>query len=263
MSPIGEPQSLTRKRADNVLRHVIAPAIERLGLAPVRADEIAEPGAINRQILTHVLTARATIADLTEANPNVYYELAVRHSAGLPVVLVARDGTRLPFDLHAQRTVFFDETDLESAANATEQIFRQLSHALKSEDQRSPVLEVADLQMLNRAGAEQRRIAELVDIIEALDATAIRQFAALEQLSFQQFETIERSLRRLPVNPERLHNVRAVLRTVVAVEESARPLVEAGASKEQIAQLLHGLKRARNAAETALMQVGVGAGFDD
>jgi hypothetical protein len=244
MAPIGDEGTPTRTRADNVLRHVIGPAIQSLGLSAVRADEIAETGAINRQILKHVLNARASIADLTGANPNVYYELAVRHSAGLPVVLIAQDGTRLPFDLQMQRTVFFDETDLGSAARATSEISRQLSHALSSGDQGSPVLEVADLEILSRAGAEQRRIAELVETVEALDKSSRRQFAGIEQ-----------TLRRLPNNPERTHNVRTVLRAVRNAEQHARTLTETGATGEQISQLVSFLTRARETAELALEQV--------
>lgn len=244
MTPIGELGSDTRKRADRVLRHVIAPAIERLGLTPVRADQIAEPGAINRQILKHVLTARASIADLTDANPNVYYELAVRHSAGLPVVLVARQHTRLPFDLQQLRTIFFDETDLDSAATAREQIGRQLGHALSSPEQESPVLDVADAQLLHRSGAEQRRVAELVEMLQSLEATTRRHFQSLEV-----------ALRRLPANPERMHNVRAVLRAVRDAEANAQGLVETGASSEQMAEFARILQRAREVAEVALAQI--------
>lgn len=247
IAPIGEHGSDTRRRANNVLRHVIEPAINGLGLLAVRADQLAEPGSINRQILKHVLTARATVADLTDANPNVYYELAVRHSAGLPVVLIARLDTRLPFDLQTQRTVFFDDRDLSSAAQATEGIRRHLVHALQSQDQGSPVLEVADLEILSRAGAEQRRVAELVELVETLDKSSRRQFGELQQ-----------SLRRMPANPERMHNVRAVLRAIRSLEERARALAPTGASKEQVEELVLVCAKARETAELALEHAGAG-----
>ena len=76
ISPIGEPSSSTRRKSDQVLRHIIRPAVEPAYRA-VRADEIAEPGLITSQIMQHVIEDDLVISDLTDLNPNVLYELAV------------------------------------------------------------------------------------------------------------------------------------------------------------------------------------------
>jgi hypothetical protein len=47
------------------------------------------------------------IADLTENNPNVYYELCLRHAVGEPVIHMAHDGTLLSFDVRDNRTIFY------------------------------------------------------------------------------------------------------------------------------------------------------------
>ena len=80
ITPIGEDGSETRRRADQILRHVIAPAAEACGFETVRADQIAEPGLITTQIIQHIIDDPLVIADLTGSNPNVFYELAVRHA---------------------------------------------------------------------------------------------------------------------------------------------------------------------------------------
>src|ERR1700686_4966934 len=88
IAPIGEPGSDDRKRSDGVLKFIVDRAAEELGLKAVRADEIGQPGQITHQVISHILGARAVVADLTTRNPNVFYELAVRHTLRLPVALI-------------------------------------------------------------------------------------------------------------------------------------------------------------------------------
>ncbi|HZV72578.1 MAG TPA: hypothetical protein VFF79_02575 [Conexibacter sp.] len=130
IAPIGEAGSAVRERSDVVMEYVVTPAAHSLGLVTVRADAIAAPGEVTRQVLEHVVNAGASVADLTGANPNVYYEMAVRHAARLPTVLIAERGERLPFDVAQMRTIFFDHTSLRSAAACTDAIAQQLRAAL-------------------------------------------------------------------------------------------------------------------------------------
>jgi hypothetical protein len=106
IAPIGEANSSTRKQSDQVLRHVIRPAVEPTYRA-VRADEIAEPGMITSQIMQRVIEDDLVIADLTDLNPNVLYELAVRHAILKPFVQIMANGQTIPFDVSGIRTVFF------------------------------------------------------------------------------------------------------------------------------------------------------------
>jgi hypothetical protein len=82
------------------------------------------------QAVQHCLRAKAAVADLTNGNPNVYYELSVRHGAQLPVVLIADTGTKLPFDISQSRVIFFDPTDLSSAGEAREELGAQIAASL-------------------------------------------------------------------------------------------------------------------------------------
>src|SRR4051794_28492494 len=115
IAPIGADDSDVRKRSDGVMNFIVQKAAEEFGLSTVRADQISTPGQINLQVIEHVLGARAAVADLTGLNPNVFYEMAVRHTAKLPLVIIAEKGTELPFDIAQMRTIFFDHTDLGDA----------------------------------------------------------------------------------------------------------------------------------------------------
>jgi hypothetical protein len=54
------------------------------------------------------------IADLSFHNPNVFYELALRHAVRKPIVQISRTADRLPFDIGQFRTIVVDTTDIYS-----------------------------------------------------------------------------------------------------------------------------------------------------
>ncbi|HEX8467662.1 MAG TPA: hypothetical protein VF620_07650 [Allosphingosinicella sp.] len=114
IGPIGEEDSEHRKHSDLMLESLIRPALEPFGLEVKRADEIQNPGLINKQIFEYLLKSRLAIADLSYHNPNVFYELAIRHARNLPVVQLIRKADRIPFDINQSRTIVVDTTDLFS-----------------------------------------------------------------------------------------------------------------------------------------------------
>jgi hypothetical protein len=168
IAPIGEEGGDIRRRSDGVLRFIVGRAAEELSLTAVRADQIAAPGQITLQVIDHILGARAAVADLTDRNPNVFYELAVRHTARLPVALiVARDDPPLPFDIAQMRTIRFDHTDLESADQCRQGIVAHLREALAGAVD-SPVATSVDLRVLQGGNQVERNVAELITSVEDL-----------------------------------------------------------------------------------------------
>jgi hypothetical protein len=112
ISPIGGEGTEHRQHADLFLGSIVEPALEEFGLCVVRADKIGKPGMITAQIIEHVLKSKLVIADLSYHNPNVFYELCLRHVCRLPTVQIIRKADKIPFDLDQFRTIQIDTTDI-------------------------------------------------------------------------------------------------------------------------------------------------------
>lgn len=114
ITPIGPIGSETRKHSDLFMTQIVEPALKELALEVIRADEIETSGMITTSILEHIKKARLVVADLSMANPNVYYEIALRHACRLPIVQIRRQNEDLPFDINHVKTITIDNTDLYS-----------------------------------------------------------------------------------------------------------------------------------------------------
>lgn len=115
--PIGQEDTETRTRSDAVFEHILKPIAEQKQYNLKRADKIYQPDTITETIINELNTSDLVIADITEANPNVYYELGYRTALKKPIIQIARKNTQLPFDISTKRTYFYDETDLSEVAN--------------------------------------------------------------------------------------------------------------------------------------------------
>jgi len=172
IAPIGHEKTNIRKRSDLVLRHVIRPAVKECGYRATRADEIAEPGLITRQVIQRILDDPLVIADLTGQNPNVFYELAIRHAIQKPLVQLIQKGEPIPFDVAPTRTIFLDHTDLDSVDDAKREIVKQV-HWLESDPAKmeTPIGLTVEIQRLRQSNdPEQRAIGEPVSSFNTIRA---------------------------------------------------------------------------------------------
>lgn len=114
ITPIGDEDSEQRKHSDLFLSSLVEPAVSELNLQVVRADQIGQQGLITAQIIEHIRCSRLVIVDLSFLNPNVFYEMALRHACKLPIVHLIRKTDQIPFDVSQSRCIIIDNTDIYS-----------------------------------------------------------------------------------------------------------------------------------------------------
>lgn len=113
--PIGNEDSPQRKRSDIVLKHIIEPVCNELEFKVTRVDKLHSVDRIDNTIIEHLNSADLVIADMTEHNPNAFYEMGFRHALGKPLIPIVEEKTKLPFDVANLRTITYATNDLEKA----------------------------------------------------------------------------------------------------------------------------------------------------
>jgi hypothetical protein len=124
VSPIGSPDSPYRIHADWVLDGIIRPVMDKFPDFHVkRGDDDARPGLIDSHLIGDLLNAELVIADLSLLNPNVFYEIGIRHMAQKPIIHMQLASENVPFDVSLYRAVKFSREkyrDLETAKSELE-----------------------------------------------------------------------------------------------------------------------------------------------
>jgi nucleoside 2-deoxyribosyltransferase len=87
--------------------HIKKMVTEELSMNCLRADEIYSNCPIIDDIWRLINEAKVIVADLTERNPNVFYEVGLAHAIGKEVILLAQSVEDIPFDLRHLRTIIY------------------------------------------------------------------------------------------------------------------------------------------------------------
>lgn len=170
-SPIGADGSETRERSDRVMTYVIEEALTPLGYKTVRADRINSAGRITTQIVTKIIEADLLVADLTDQNANVFYELAIRHAFDKPYVQLIEQGQDIPFDVRDMRTIHLDYRDLKSAAKAKTDLVDMVRDIESGNKPESPVVTAVDLRKLEESGDPDKiEVAQLHSAVQTLNS---------------------------------------------------------------------------------------------
>lgn len=103
---VAMPMDPNDPQLDDVL-DAIKEACKRCGITAERVDEPESNERITDRILESIRRAEYVIVDLTNSKPNVYYEAGYAQGYDKTPIYIAREGTRLGFDLKDYPVIFF------------------------------------------------------------------------------------------------------------------------------------------------------------
>lgn len=104
------------------MNYILFPVCGEKGYDVIRADLISSANKISIDIINHLESDDLAIADLSNHNPNVFYEIGYRKAKNMPIINIAEKGTTLPFDTYDDRTIFYNLNDIVSIDNLKKSI---------------------------------------------------------------------------------------------------------------------------------------------
>ena len=95
---------------ESYYRDVFKPALEAASYEVSRTDDLFTPSPIMTDIQRSIVEADLILCDMSERNPNVFYELGLAHAIGKPAILLAQKEEDIPFDLRHIRVITYDSS---------------------------------------------------------------------------------------------------------------------------------------------------------
>jgi O-acetyl-ADP-ribose deacetylase (regulator of RNase III) len=125
---------------DKIYTNIIKEPIIEMGIDCLRCDEISKAGMIHKDMFNHIYSADIAIVDISVLNPNVFYEVGMRHSLKKSItILLKRKNTRIPFNINGMRLIEYDENDALSITNTKIAIKKFVDSGIRERQTDSPV----------------------------------------------------------------------------------------------------------------------------
>jgi hypothetical protein len=94
----------------NVYEQGLKKAAQDLQLSIARADDLKSLEHIMDDVWKSIYAARFIIADCTNGNPNVFYEMGIAHTLGKPMLLITQTPATIPFDIRQVRFIGYKKS---------------------------------------------------------------------------------------------------------------------------------------------------------
>lgn len=161
---------------DDIFKEFIKATLEEYHFEVVRADDIQNAQSILKDIVQAIEECDLLVADLTDSNPNVYYELGLAHAFAKPVILLTQQIDELPFDLRSYRVVRYQThfVEMDQAKRQLAELCRKFK--VGSAQFGNPVTDFSGVEVVAPSGREQMPPPDQLDqpgfldfIVETMD----------------------------------------------------------------------------------------------
>ena len=129
--PFGRKKSTSSKHYidfNHIYEDIVKPAAKDADVDIIRADEERFGGIIHAPMFERLLLAEIVLADLTTLNPNVFYELGIRHCARpRSTILMSAETRDLPFDIKMVRVIPYTCTREKLSAESIQKLREMLT----------------------------------------------------------------------------------------------------------------------------------------
>lgn len=123
---------------DEYYEKIYCPAIKSAGLKPTRSDNLYRPSSIVQDIWKFTQDAKIILAELTDKNPNVFYELGLAHAISKPAVFITKNIEDVPFDLRGLRVIQYDTNVPDWGNVLKENIIQAIKETLADPEESIP-----------------------------------------------------------------------------------------------------------------------------
>lgn len=146
--PFSDPEGYDKGHFRKVYEQIIKPAVESAGYESYRVDENGVSDLITTKIFKAILDCDMAICDLSSRNPNVLYELGIRHAFDKPVVLIKDNKTDRIFDIQGISTVDYR---CERLYDEVIEDQKKISEAIKANENNSSGYSILNMVNLQKA----------------------------------------------------------------------------------------------------------------
>jgi len=132
--PFSGTECCSEEKWNEIYEHIFIPAIENSGYKCERA--LPSTGSLIESIIYKLKESSIVLADITDKNPNVFYELGVRHSLSNRTIIVAQDPKYIPSDLKGYWAIIYGTgpKDVDKFKNDIKRIITEIESNPDKED---------------------------------------------------------------------------------------------------------------------------------
>lgn len=156
-------ESDLRDKYNNLIKEAISNAHPDLDI--VRADDSGAQGMISTDILNRLMFSDFVVVDITHPNPNVFYELGLRHACKPKGTIIIKDKNSkyVPFDIsHLRYIEYTDSTaglsELKSKLKATFEEYKRSESGNDNQFQDQAKLLGFQFPVYEKAGSSKAKV---------------------------------------------------------------------------------------------------------